>query len=296
MRINYRSIDDSKRLAKAVARETGLPLSKCQESVSTSSGYRNWFELANCVKPPSFPVKSTLTVDEEAQFVLRLSSALSASMIQISRAVSASGLFCEDDRLTRSLNLAPKLFRATSIPDIGKRQPGSVGKFKYDNEPVILRKFGQPTEVLFQRAFDSIMADFEYVTPRTPIPLFVPAALYVAYGAWTLADGSKVLHSRDYLPLWHVKQGNRPVAANPADWVDYVAYEYFWDDRSAPWESARRLSEERQRLVDFEITGLPNLVEILPDLIFSDRPRSIRGAAESRFGATSNRSHLESQA
>jgi hypothetical protein len=130
------------------------------------------------------------------------------------------------------------------------------------------------------------VADFEFVTPRVPLPLFVPARLYLAYGVWTEADGSKVLFSRDYMPLWRLRDHERPERLSPIEWINYADQSWFWTDANAPWDYPQRIGENIRRLEEFGVRGVPKLAEVLPALVFSTRALSLREKVQSYFQAS----------
>lgn len=288
MRIFYVHIGEPKRLAKNIAHETNAKLMAAQQAVARASGYRDWFELSHSVIKEPATCSPVLSIHEEVSFAITVATMLNVQPNDVSRGIRLAGAFSENESVKRSLAVATSVFRATSIPDRGKRQPGSVGKLKYRSKPMLLRQFGSLTRVLFHRCRDGAVADFEYITPRQAMPLFIPAALYLAYGFWKLADGSIVLHSRDYLPMWHIVDGQKPRPMNPAEWIPHIDSGYFWDDGTAPWDSQKRIDEEHQRLESYGVSGMPKLVDVLPDLIFADEHPSIRGSVEKRFGTETN--------
>ena len=83
-------------------------------------------------------------------------------------------------------------------------------------------------------------------------------------------DGSKVLYSRDYKPLWRLLAGKNPERLQPWVRIKRIESQNFWDDSNTPWWSSHRREEEEQRLLDFGIRSLPKLVDTLPDLVFSN--------------------------
>ena len=99
----------------------------------------------------------------------------------------------------------------------------------------ILRHFGRPTRVITHTYANSTVADFEYVSPKTALPLFIPMRLYIAYGVWTEPDGSMVLFSRDYFPLWRLREGHAPERLFPWLWIKHVEQSWYWGDSNTPW-------------------------------------------------------------
>jgi hypothetical protein len=296
MRLNFTNIDQPKRIAKRLASATTKPLTNCHEALASALGYRNWHDLEQLIEriknesPPH-----NLSIVEQADLIVTIAKFLDAEAGDVQFALSDSGVNEESQKgLMFQQKLRGLVFRKTSIPDQGRRQPGSVGKFEHNLKPLILRSFGGLTRAIGHSGLDMGIADFQFVTPRQAIPLFIPARLYVAYGAWQEADGALVLHSRDYLPMWRIRLDRRPERLNPADWIvhDDDKDRWFWEDYSAPWDSEKRRQEEIARLESYSIRGMPLLAEVLPDMIFNGREMDAEDAAMLRFGPTSNRRHL----
>lgn len=299
MRISYQNIEQSKHMAKILAASTDMPLMACQQALAKASGYRDWFELS-AITAGQVGARSAanLSMDDKVRFALEIARVLGADGCDVQFAMSQMNVFQWKHGIREQLEIRAKLLRQTSLPDLGRRQPGSVGRFKYDSRPLILRSFGSLVSAVGDAGSDYVCCDFEFVTPRKTLSLFVPGRLYYAYGAWTEADGSVVLHSRDYLPLWRISDGKRPTPVNPADWIEHQdgTDQWFWEDASSPWDSAKRHAEEIARLESYGVTGLPFLADTLADMVLSPRPLNPRSATQLRFGATSNRPHLHRSA
>jgi hypothetical protein len=296
MRLNFTNIDQPKRIAKRLASATTKPLTKCHEALASAVGYRNWHDLEQLIgRNKNESPLHNLSIVEHADLIVTIANCLDAEAGDVQFALCDSGVNDEDQKgLMFQQDLRGLVFRKTSIPDQGRRQPGSVGKLKYNSIPLILKSFGDLTHAVGESGSGYALADFEFVTPRREIPLFIPARLYLAYGAWQEADGALVLHSRDYLPMWRVRPDRCPERLNPADWIvhDDDKDQWFWEDLSAPWDSEKRRQEEIARLESFGIRGMPLLVEVLPDMIFDGRAAKPKDAAMLRFRPTSNRPYL----
>jgi hypothetical protein len=52
-------------------------------------------------------------------------------------------------------------------------------------------------------------ARHEITIPRTPLLPFLPHRLRLSYGVWTEPGGARVLFSRDYAPMWRLRDGLR---------------------------------------------------------------------------------------
>jgi hypothetical protein len=74
------------------------------------------------------------------------------------------------------------------------------------------------------------------------------------YGVWLLADGSEVMFSRSYHPLWVRRPGELATKwVNPDPWVHNIQRsEYFWDD-----VSYRRIKHLLRRIEEDFVAGRP---------------------------------------
>ena len=59
----------------------------------------------------------------------------------------------------------------------------------------------------------------DFSVPREQLPIFFPGALRFAYGFWTEPDGGKVLYSRDYAPMWRLRDDRPPQMLSPFEWI-----------------------------------------------------------------------------
>lgn len=73
--------------------------------------------------------------------------------------------------------------------------------------------------------------------PRKPVETFIPMRLRLPYGHWFERDGTRVLFSRDYCPLWKLSPDGALIPDEPWRLVKHVREETFWSDRDAPWIS-----------------------------------------------------------
>jgi hypothetical protein len=78
-----------------------------------------------------------------------------------------------------------------------------------------------------------------------------------------------VLFSRDYAPLWRLRDGHPPQQVSPIERIRHRDQVWFWEDATAPWDDPMRLVEEEARLASLGIDGLPLLVDLLPKMLAS---------------------------
>ena len=269
MRLFFHNNDQPKRIAKSIARHTPATLSACQETIAKASGYRDWHELTGNLKAAVSSLWfESAPIDRQSEFIVDVARMLECDQGKVQFALSEAKAFLSgSEPYVHQLELRARCFRRTTIPDLGPRQPGSVGMSKPWKEAVILKKFGKPTDVISNKHWNAGLADFEYSVPKKPIPLFIPMRLYVLYGMYVEPDGSRVLYSRDYEPMWRLRDGKRPERFSAPEYIPHIDSIGFWDDRNTPWRNPERYAEELQRLKDHGITGLPWKVEGLPAMV-----------------------------
>jgi len=93
---------------------------------------------------------------------------------------------------------------------------------------------------------------------------FAPLRLWLAYGIWTEQDGSKVLFSRDYCPLWRITPDGTVAADEPWRFVDYAGKaDYLFDDETAPWWNAHKAKELEHLMEKMGVSGAPKLLDVI---------------------------------
>jgi hypothetical protein len=282
MRLRFPNSTRPKKAAKALSDITTRPLASCQQAVAKASGYRDWHDLegsyslaSDCL--PENDHQSDDVVQREVSLVLSTVKLLGANAGDVQYALAISRLSgnrsanpCE------SVEIRRKLFEVLDLPPVGRRERGAIGKAKIagghefsgsNGAHLILREFGKPTRVVTHKSADAILADFEYVSPRRTLPLFIPMRLYVPYGVWTESDGAKVLFSRDYKPLWRIRDGQSPERIFPWLRIKYVDQSWFWEGANAPWHTQKIYENEMDRLKGYGVRAMPILAEALPLVI-----------------------------
>ena len=235
-------------------------------------------------------------VSRQVTLTLRIAEALAIDHGDVQFALSTARLTGDRaSNVSEQLDIRAGCYRRTILPEAGRRQRGSVGKVKspgWNGEIVILKKFGRPTNIITHKSPNSGVADFEYQVPRQSLSLFIPMRLYLLYGSWTEPDGSIVLYSRDYMPMWRLREGKKAERTNPWERIRFDHQQGFWDDSNTPWTSPSRHNEELARIAAYGICGLPLLVEALPLLVLRDDLRNaddavkvLREAREKRVAA-----------
>lgn len=283
MRFHYPNLDRPKKAAKRVARLLGdrLPLSKVQNGLATVLGYRDWheLELAHSAQPP-MPLDQDLSRGDfrsrSADLTLKIARALDITAGEALYVLLASRLTGDAGTIEDQFAIRLQCWKVTGDwPASG--MAGTTVRFRGSfagprRLAMLTADFGRERDSPVQIITDNrcgICTREEISIPRDPLPPFLPHRLYFVYGAWTEPDGSKVLFSRDYAPLWRLRGGQRPQQVPSTDWIKHQDETWFWEDATAPWEDRHRQAEEEARLKSFGITGLPLLIDLLPLMVTS---------------------------
>ncbi|MGE0769009.1 MAG: hypothetical protein AB7L90_21410 [Hyphomicrobiaceae bacterium] len=271
MRIPISDLSRPKAAAKALARL--LPTAKLatvHEVLAHELGYRDWHELTvtSTANAPIMAAGGILSI------VFGLSDALDLDPGDVQYALNKARLLpAMPLSIDAHLNLCASTWRRYFGPP-GQGKPGTIVKVKAHrlDRPAYLLQSGRPTILLFDTGLGSC-ADSEVVTPRTPLPDHVPSRLWLPYGYWTLTDGSEVMFSRDYVPLWRVT----PEAIERLDpwlWINgIVAERHFGGPKPVLWHSGDARRAALQHLAQQRVNALPRLVSIMPYLIGSSFER-----------------------
>lgn len=290
MHINFPNIERAKKSAKALASVLdGVSLSSAQGTVARISGCRDWHDLDAILKRELMDnVRHQSTPEERLQDIVELtlnvSESLGVSWSTALYAISTAHLpGIKFESLGDYEAVWHKLLQLKYDISGEKKSAGSIVKLKVPGrmgQHAYLKTFGKPTRLITDRSVDTGVADFEVTFPRTPIKPFIPARLKFAYGYWTEEDGAQVLFSRDYKPLWRIREDRRPERLQPWLWIDHYDTNHFWEDVGTPWDKKARMAEEEQRLQDFGITALPMLTDVLPELIFNPKLKTVGDAVD----------------
>jgi len=292
MRIHFTNIQKPKKAAKAISSiACGVRLSEVQKYVAIISGYRDWHDLEqhHAEEQPK-PLDKVMAPDAFLSYFADQTSNLSQALnilysdalyaLSEARFLMGNVLSLDDYETVWSM-----LFQKFQPPQSGRYAPGTIIKTKLSGvkpEPAYIKSYGSGVELIMNGSISALLADFEITKPRKPLKPFVPARLKHIYGVWTEKDGAKVLFSRNYKPLWRIREGKRPERLSPWKWISWTDQKWFWDDANPPWRSISRQREEEDRLLSFGITALPLLVDVLPIILFDPRlkQKNLREAIE----------------
>ncbi len=135
------------------------------------------------------------------------------------------------------------------------------------SRPAYLRIAGRPSSVVYDSGPETC-ADFEVVTPRSPLADFVPSRLWLPYGYWTLSDGSQVIFARDYLPMWRIVEGVVE-RLEPWYWIKGInaAFNFAQSRGTSDWAAGDARELVLAHLAQHRILGLPRLVDVMPHLL-----------------------------
>ncbi len=282
MRLHFPNTSRPKKAAKHLAAWLSKPLSSAQRAVARACGYRDWHELTQLFdagSPCALDQDITIAnfIERQSRLTLAIARELSAFDGDVQYALAEARLTGDrSPQLDEQIAIRLACWRATDLPTVDSRQRGAVGKLKTvgrNGEAVILRERGRPTYVISHQAISTV-GDFEYVSPRVAPPLFVPMRLYLPYGYWTEHDGSRVIFSRDYKPMWRLR-GRSIERVEPWLRISFVEQTHLWPRGQAPWSSKELKADLNEFLAQNGIHGLPILAAALPLLVHDRSKRNL---------------------
>jgi len=124
----------------------------------------------------------------------------------------------------------------------------------------------------------------QFSVPVKPVRDAIPMRLRLPFGYWCLEDGTRILYSRDFCPLWCIDTQGYAQPVLPWWSFETVAEERYWDHRNAPWRNRETELDMESLLQSLGATSDPYLADALFPLM-RDSKLSIR-AAVLRMGQT----------
>ncbi|MBF0633010.1 MAG: hypothetical protein HQL89_18780 [Magnetococcales bacterium] len=285
MRLFFPNQTRPKKAARQLSLHFNEQLSTCQKAVAQACGYRDWHEMerSHSAEAPS-PLDQALSVvgfrSRTADICKTLSTVLGVADGDIQAALPTVRLTgdrpytLEDHHAIRIL-----CWRSGPMPWLGKGKPGEV--FLIDDKASSLMERGDPPSRAFRKQSNGsgvffcsdtttggICATDETASPIIRLDDFIPLRLWLPYGWWTLMDGSEVLFSRDYKPLWKFDPNGGVERINPSTWITEIANQhYYQEEKGGGWYTELASQAAKERLRRHKISALPRLVDALPLLV-----------------------------
>lgn len=286
MRILHTNIQRPKRAAKLISRIAEVPLSKCQQAVAKGTGYNGWHELERSILTENIST-SCNNLERQADILLSIANYLNIRLAPVQYAIILSRLINpQPPSLKNQLQVMALAFRKSSIPYLGRGKRGEVGRDKAEsskNTPLILKSALDVVRGLTNHSPNALRGHHEYESPTREEAFIIPHRLYFAYGQWHEADGSTVVFSRDYCPMWRLRDGHAPEPINPSIRIDYIKQTWFWGDAKGPYRDNPSYEDEIKLLKTLGIKGPPNLVDVLPTLVNQDAINDVGDAVRFCF-------------
>lgn len=263
MRISFLDLSRPKATAKALASlSPQLKLCRVQDVLAQVLLYRDWHDLSANGRgnTPATADDATLM-----HVITGLAAKLDLEAADVQHVVSKARLLSPGALpLETQLRLCTAIWRR-NLGALGRGKAGTMVKVKTHGtvEAAYLQEAGRPTFLLFDSGLGD-RADFTVVTPREPPPDFLPSCLWLPYGYWILKDGSEIIFSRDYFPLWRVTDLSVE-RLDPWLWINGITEQRHFANSAATnhWHygSARELA--LRHLSERRISSLPRLVNVM---------------------------------
>lgn len=263
-----------KRAAQALSKLSGASsLSTCQTALAQASGHRDLHHLQALQAKMHHPAEASVAT--QAKIVSRLRQTCELRVGDVFEALTRNRFFGASPDPETALVAREVLF-AADYASLSRNDPGTPCRMKPAGSRgtrALLVQRGEGSEGLTR-----VMTDHGIITcvsREAPAHrdghFFVPLRFWAPYGVWTEADGSKVLFSRDYCPLWKIQEGRAPVRDDPDRGVSFVRQEWFFDEDSFRGPVDAVTSKSFDILRDHRVVSLPRLVEWVPECLATGR-------------------------
>lgn len=288
MRFFFPNLTRPKKAAKHLsAAFPEISLSGVQRAIAVACGYRDWHELeiGHTAAEPSI-LDEHLPEGTFRERAVNLVRSLGASLNILDGDMQSA---LPDMRLTGNRAFTSEdheairtaCWRAGLIPWKEGRHPGVIFRIKSKgfskSEPHWWRRSTGAVRFIDHSASNGVCATFEAVVPRIRMADFVPRRLWLPYGWMDIEDGSRVLFSRDYLPLWRIADG-KVERLMPTTEVHAFRDRQWFPESGKPWSYGPAREAAERMLAEYGITALPRLADALPILI-QDEHIDVKGAA-----------------
>lgn len=289
MRFHFPNLTRPKKAAKHLASVfSDIPLSSIQRAVAVACGYRDWHELevSHAAAEPTV-LDEHLSEGAFRERAIAMSRSLAAALnvhdgdVQAAlpeMRLTGNRAFTRDDHEA----IRTACWRAGPIPWQGGRHPGAVFYVKSKgfskNQGRWWRQSSGGVTFIDNTTILGGCATYEAVVPRTRLKDFVPLLLWLPYGWMDMDDGSRVLFSGDYLPLWRIADGKAERLKPTAD-VSAFRERNWFREGDGPWSYGPAREAAERMLVEYGITAFPRLADALPILIH-DEHTNVKGAAK----------------
>lgn len=294
MRFHFPNLTRPKKAAKNLSAVfPGIPLSSIQRAVAVVCGYRDWHELevSHFTAEPSV-LDEHLPEEAFRERAIAMSRSLAAALTVHDGDVQAA---LPDMRLTGNRPftrddhevIRTACWRAGPIPWQEGRHPGAVFYVKSKgfsrSQGRWWRQSSGGVTFIDNTSILGGCATYEAIVPRTRLKDFIPLRLWLPYGWMDMEDGSRVLFSRDYLPLWRISDSTVERIKPSTEDVSAYRKRHIFAEGGGPWSYGPAREAAERMLGEYGITALPRLADTLPILIHNENA-SVRGAAKTLDG------------
>lgn len=279
MRIFFNNSNRPLAAAKLLTRYVNhVKLSAAQEAIAKATGYRDWHDLNNSISP--IETARACDLDIAKTVILAVADTLQSSHGDVQYALTKSRLFSLT--LEENLRLLAMIWRERIFGPPVRGKTGTLVRV-----PALRAKevgYLKPGEngysrILYDSGFGGC-ASFEVVTPRAAPQDFAPSILWLPYGYWKVDDGSTIAFSRDYKPLWRIKDGiTEP--ANPWDWISDIREEFWFQEIAgvSTWSYGPARDLALKFLAENRIFEGPRLLDAMP-FLFNPGETTVPGAVK----------------
>jgi len=248
-------------------------LSACQAALARATGHRDVHHM-QALQAKGHLVASA-TTDVRASIVSNLYKITGLRAGDLLDALIRARFFDGSPDPAMSLAVREAMFDA-DFADRGRHAVGSSCRIKasgYNDQRALVVERGEGPNSRSRAMMDHNI--YSFVSREMPAyragSVFIPLRFWMPYGFWVEEDGSKIIFSRDYCPLWKIQEGKSPLRDDPDREVMFIDQQRFFDEGSFTGPIDDVMEQGMEILRQHRVVSLPRLVEWFPECLNTGR-------------------------
>lgn len=267
-------VSDQQAFKRAAQNLSKLPgtgsVSACQTILAKATGHRD-LHHAQALQAQRANAPNAAPSATQVEILAYLDKSTGCKVGPILNELQKARFFGPNADPEEALKIRADLF-SKEFPATDRRALGAPCKINEEGRPArraLLISRGEGRNSICEAMTDHgivTCVGFELAQHRAGI-FFIPMRFWMPYGVWTEEDGSKVLFSRDYCPLWKIKKDCAPTQDDPNRAVHFTDQQWFFDEMAFRQPADVACSRGFEILRDYRVASVPKLVEWLPECL-----------------------------
>lgn len=269
-----------KRASQALSKlGTGTPLLSVQDTLARATGHRDRNHLKALHKklPPQAPPAISVQWD----IVHAITNAVSGTEDVVLDILMRTRFFGSEPDPQVAFSIREhgfsKAFSTGNLFTAGTPCELAAEQAQVTDRALVVRNSTSTNSGRLMGDWGMITCTSDEITKSTTEKFFIPLRFWLPYGRWTEPDGTAVLFSRDYYPLWRIEEGKAAVRDDPHRQVPYIDQEWLITDDPSHSNIQELTDRSFDTLRQHRVVSTPRLVEWLPYCLEAGKsPRQLK--------------------